>query len=66
MIHINCNGIKNKDIVYKSFDDEENPHILSLNEIRCNEPTANHTLRFKGDMTYYKCRESKSRGGGVV
>ena len=65
IIHVNCHGIKNKVIVYYSFVDKEKPHILSLNEIKCNEPSANYTLNFKGYMTYYKCRKYKSRGGGV-
>ena len=70
IIHFNSNGIKNKETILKIFIEQQRPQILSLNEIRCDEPTANNALRFYKYSTYYKRRINKNvkkiRGGGAV
>jgi hypothetical protein len=62
-IHVNCNSIVGKLEMLKVLINREKPDILSLNEIKCTETTANDIFNIDNYLPYYKCRTE--HGGGV-
>ena len=60
--HWNCNSVKNKANELKQFLKENNPDVISLNEIKCDEKWANEILNIDNYNLIYKCRNN----GGVA
>lgn len=64
VIHWNCNGLASKTKQLEQFIYTQRPDIISLNELKCNEFTANLHLNKTGYYYVFKIREN-NKGGGV-
>jgi exonuclease III len=69
-VHLNINGLNNKNLTLAAFLKQHKPTFFGLNELKCDSTMANNLLRFNNYTPYYKCREKKGKkktvGGGVA
>ena len=69
-VHLNINGLNNKNLTIAAFLKQHKPTFFGLNELKCDNTMANNLLRFNNYTPYYKCREKKGKkktvGGGVA
>ena len=66
IVHWNCNSIKSKIEFLKLFIKKNHPHIISLNELKCNNIEMNMLFNDLIEYNcYYKCRVN-NKGGGVA
>jgi exodeoxyribonuclease-3 len=67
IVHWNCNSINNKIEEFKLFLLKYKPDIISLNETKINEITANYLLNSIQNYTFiHKHRNNNKNGGGGV
>ena len=64
--HWNANSLRNKIISFNHFLSQYKPDIVSINETKCNELTANTELIFSNYITVHKGRSNGKNGGGGV
>ncbi|CAF1064073.1 unnamed protein product, partial [Brachionus calyciflorus] len=66
IVHWNSNSLRNKIISFEHFLSQYSPDIVSINETKCNEVTANNELIFHNYITLHKGRSNSKNGGGGV
>ena len=64
--HWNCNSIKNKELEFKLFLQQNKPDIVSLNEIKCCNNLANYIFNIEGYNSVFKCKDNRSGGVALV